>query len=39
VVLYDVPSSLIVIRENAPLMQAASALDAKLDALVRRVTG
>jgi hypothetical protein len=38
-VLYDVPSSLMVIRENPLLLEAALALDAKLDALVRRLTG
>jgi hypothetical protein len=38
-VVYDVPSSLIVIRENPPLLEAALALDAKLDALVQRVAG
>jgi hypothetical protein len=38
-IVYDLPSSLMVIRENPPLLEAATALDRKLDALVRRVTG
>jgi hypothetical protein len=38
-IVYDLPSSLIVIGENPSLLQAALALDAKLEALVRLVTG
>lgn len=38
-IICDLPSSLIVIGENPSLLQAALALDAKLEALVRRVTG
>jgi uncharacterized protein (DUF302 family) len=38
-VIYDVPSSLMVIEENPPLLEAAQALDRKLLALVSRATG
>ncbi|HWF37271.1 MAG TPA: DUF302 domain-containing protein [Candidatus Acidoferrales bacterium] len=38
-VIYDVPSSLMVIEENPPLLEAAQALDNKLLALVSRATG
>lgn len=37
--IYDVPSSLMVIEENPPLLEAAHALDKKLLALVSRATG
>ena len=37
-VIYDVPSSLMVIEENPPLLEAAQALDKKLLALVSRAT-
>ncbi len=37
-VIYDLPSSLIVIGENPPLLKAAEALDAKLHDLVSEVT-
>jgi uncharacterized protein (DUF302 family) len=37
-VIYDVPSSLMVTRENPPLLEAAAALDAKLEDLVTEVT-
>lgn len=37
-VIYDLPSSLIVTRENPPLLEAAVALDAKLQDLVTEVT-
>jgi len=37
-VIYDLPSSLMVIRENPPLLEAAAALDAKLEDLVTEVT-
>src|SRR5262249_38473896 len=37
-VIYDLPSSLIVTRENPPLLEAAAALDAKLQDLVTEVT-
>jgi hypothetical protein len=38
-IVYDLPSSLIAIRDNPPLLDAARVLDDKLDALVRRVAG
>ena len=38
-VIYDQPSSLMVVRENAPLLEAAQALDAKLFDLVSELTG
>lgn len=38
-VIYDLPSSLMVIEENPPLLEAAQALDKKLAALVNRATG
>lgn len=38
-VIYDLPSSLMVIEPNPALLAAARALDAKLEALVSRVTG
>jgi hypothetical protein len=38
-VIYDVPSSLMVIRENPPLLEAANVLDGKLRDLVSRATG
>src|SRR5215813_11008753 len=37
-VIYDLPSSLMVTRENPPLLEAAAALDAKLQDLVTEVT-
>jgi uncharacterized protein (DUF302 family) len=37
-IIYDLPSSLMVIRENPALREAASALDTKLEALIRRAT-
>ena len=37
-VVYDLPSSLMVTRENPPLLEAATALDAKLQDLVIEVT-
>src|SRR5262249_36017840 len=37
-VVYDLPSSLMVTRENPPLLEAAAALDAKLEDLVTEVT-
>jgi len=37
-VIYDVPSSLMVTRENPPLLEAAATLDAKLQDLVTEVT-
>ena len=37
-VIYDLPSSLMVTRENTPLLEAATALDAKLKDLVIEVT-
>ena len=37
-VIYDLPSSLMVTRENPPLLEAAAALDAKLEDLVTEVT-
>jgi uncharacterized protein (DUF302 family) len=36
---YHVPSSLMTVYENAAVMQACVALDAKLDRLARSVTG
>ena len=36
-VIYDLPSSLIVIGENPPLLKAAEALDAKLHDLVSEI--
>ncbi len=38
-VIYDLPSSLMVTEENPPLLEAAQALDRKLQALVSRATG
>jgi uncharacterized protein (DUF302 family) len=38
-VIYDLPSSLIAIERNPALLEAARALDGKLQALVSRVTG
>ncbi len=38
-VIYDLPSSLMVIEPNPALLTAARALDGKLEALVSRVTG
>jgi uncharacterized protein (DUF302 family) len=38
-VIYDVPSSLMVLRENPPLLEAAKVLDGKLEDLVRQATG
>jgi hypothetical protein len=38
-VTYVRPSSLIVIEENPPLLEAAKALDEKLDALIAKATG
>jgi hypothetical protein len=35
---YVLPSSLIVIEENPPLLEAAKALDEKLNALVAKAT-
>ena len=37
-VIYDLPSSLMVTRKNPPLLEAAAALDAKLEDLVTEVT-
>lgn len=37
-VIYDLPSSLMVIGSNSPLLQAAQVLDAKLESLVRSAT-
>ena len=37
-VIYDLPSSLMVTRENPPLLEAAVALDAKLQDLITEVT-
>lgn len=37
-VIYDLPSSLMVIDQNPPLLEAARGLDAKLEALVRNAT-
>jgi hypothetical protein len=37
-VIYDLPSSLMVTRENPPLLEAAVTLDAKLQDLVTKVT-
>jgi uncharacterized protein (DUF302 family) len=37
-VIYDLPSSLMVTYENPPLLEAAAALDAKLQDLVTEVT-
>src|SRR6516164_5625907 len=37
-VIYDLPSSLMVTRKNPPLLEAAAALDAKLQDLVTEVT-
>src|SRR5262249_52585556 len=37
-VIYDLPSSLMVTHENPPLLEAAAALDAKLQDLVTEVT-
>ena len=38
-VIYDLPSSLMVIEENPRLLEAAQALDKKLAALISRATG
>jgi hypothetical protein len=38
-VIYDVPSSLMVVRENQPLLEAAMVLDGKLRDLVSHATG
>jgi uncharacterized protein (DUF302 family) len=38
-ILYDLPSSLMVVRENPALLEAALILDAKLEALVRQAAG
>jgi len=37
-IIYDLPSSLMVTRENPPLLEAAATLDAKLQDLVTEVT-
>lgn len=38
-VIYDLPSSLMVMEENPPLLEAARALDKKLATLISRATG
>ena len=38
-IIYDLPSSLIAIRENPPLLDVALELDRKLEAVVRRAMG